>query len=49
MAEEAVDLLGDPGAVVVKEGIDRYVAACLTLEESARKIKGWAERVLRRA
>jgi len=48
VAREAVDLLGDVETAIVKEGIDRYVARCLTPEESAKKIRESAERALRR-
>jgi D-amino peptidase len=48
VAREAVDLLGDVETAIVKEGMDRYVAKCLTPEESARKIKESAEKAMGR-
>ena len=48
VAKEAKDLLGDIETAVVKEGIDRYVAKCLTPEESAKRIREAAERALGR-
>lgn len=48
VAREAVDLLGDVETAIVKEGMDRYVAKCLTPEESAIKIRESAESALKR-
>lgn len=45
---EAINLLGDVETAVVKQGIDRYVAKCLTPEESVGRIRESAERALRR-
>jgi len=46
--EEARELLGDIETVVVKEGISRYAARCVPVEESRRLIREGAKRALGR-
>ncbi|MFQ6054329.1 MAG: M55 family metallopeptidase, partial [Candidatus Bathyarchaeia archaeon] len=47
VAGEARELLGNVETAVVKEGLDRYTARCLTPEESGERIRRAAERALR--
>lgn len=49
VAKESAELLGDVETAVVKEGIDRYTAKCLTPKESGERIKQAAMRALGRA
>lgn len=44
--EEACALLGDIETVVVKEGLSRYAARCLPIEESRRLVSEGAKRAL---
>jgi D-amino peptidase len=48
VAKEAKDLLGNPETAIVKEGIDRYSAKCLTPEESSGRIRQAAKKALTR-
>jgi D-amino peptidase len=43
-----MSLLGNIETAVVKEGIDRYVAKCLPLNESRQRIKNAAKRAVER-
>ena len=46
--DEARELLGDIETVVVKEGISRYAARCVPVEEARRLIREGAKNALRR-
>jgi D-amino peptidase len=48
LAKEAINLFGDVETAVVKEGVDRYVAQCLPLNESRERIKNAAKRGVER-
>ncbi len=48
-AAEARDELGDAETAVVKDGINQFTADCLPPEDSRARIRGAAERAVRRA
>jgi len=48
LTKEATNLLGNIETAVVKQGIDRYVAKCLPLNESRQRIKNAAKKALER-
>lgn len=48
LAKEAKELLGDLETAIVKLGVDRYTARCLSPKESSERIKQAAKRALER-